>query len=91
MVAANTLGAVTNAVTLLRVHDHVDWRLGTTLFLAAAAACRSRLLVLVVMPRDGLRVIIALTVLVSAVLISWLAAARTRAPGMWASASPAAC
>lgn len=79
VVAANSLGVITNAITLLRVHDHVDWRLGTTLFLAAAVGMPFGLLALVLVPRDALQVIIAVTVIVSTILIwrGW----RLKMPG----------
>lgn len=79
VVAANSLGLIVNAITLQRMHEHVDWKLGTTLFLAAAAGMPFGLLVLVLVPRDGLQVIIALTVIVSTALIwrGW----RLRMPG----------
>ncbi len=69
VVAANALGIVVNAITLQRVHGHVDWRLGGTLFAAAAVGMPIGLLVLVFVPRDALQVIIAVTVLASTVLI----------------------
>lgn len=79
VVAANTLGLVVNVATLQRMHDSVDWRLGTTLFLAAAVGMPFGLLVLVLIPRDALQVLIAVTVMVSVVPIwrGW----RLKMPG----------
>ncbi|MEX0783232.1 MAG: sulfite exporter TauE/SafE family protein [Dehalococcoidia bacterium] len=69
VVTANALGLLVNAVTLQRLHEHVDWRLGATLFAAAAAGMPVGLLVLIFVPRDALQVLIAVVVLVSTVLI----------------------
>ena len=69
VVTANALGLLTNAVTLQRMHGHVDWRLGATLFAAAAVGMPLGLIVLVFVPRDALQVLIAITVLVSTALI----------------------
>jgi uncharacterized membrane protein YfcA len=79
VVTANALGLLVNAVTLQRLHEHVDWRLGITLFLAAAVGMPFGLLVLAFVPRDALQILIAVTVLVSTVLIwrGW----RLRASG----------
>jgi uncharacterized membrane protein YfcA len=69
VVTANALGLLVNAVTLQRLHEHVDWRLGITLFAAAAVGMPAGLVVLMFVPRDALQVLIAVTVLVSTVLI----------------------
>jgi uncharacterized membrane protein YfcA len=57
----------------------VDWRLGTTLFLAATVGMPVGLLVLVFIPRDALQILIAVTVIVSVVPIwrGW----RLKMPG----------
>jgi hypothetical protein len=79
VVTANALGILVNAITLQRLHEQVDWRLGITLFLAAAVGMPFGLLVLMLVPRDALQVLIAVTVLLSTVLIwrGW----RIRASG----------
>ncbi|MGH2607924.1 MAG: sulfite exporter TauE/SafE family protein [Tepidiformaceae bacterium] len=69
VVTANALGMLVNAATLQRLHEQVDWRLGGRLFAAAALGMPAGLLVLVFVPRDALQVLIAVTVLVSTVLI----------------------
>jgi uncharacterized membrane protein YfcA len=69
VVTANALGLLVNAATLQRLHGHVDWGLGSRLFGAAAAGMPFGLLVLVLVPRDALQVLIAITVLVSTALI----------------------
>jgi uncharacterized membrane protein YfcA len=58
-----------NAITLQRMHDRVDWRLGATMFAAAAAGMPVGLAVLVFVPRDALQILIAVTVLASTLLI----------------------
>jgi uncharacterized membrane protein YfcA len=70
VVTANALGLLVNVLTLQRLHGHVDWRLGSRLFAAAAVGMPFGLLVLVLVPRDALQVLIAITVLVSTALIA---------------------
>lgn len=81
VVTANALGLLVNGITLQRLHEHVDWRLGITLFAAAAIGMPFGLLALMFVPRDALQVLIAVTVLVSTVLIwrGWRIEASGRA------------
>ncbi len=69
VVLANALGTAVNLAMIARAHAHIEWRLGFTLLAGAAAGMPLGLFVLVVIDPTPLQVVIAVTVLVSTVLV----------------------
>jgi len=69
VVLANALGTAVNVAMIARAHAHIEWRLAFTLLAGAAAGMPLGLLVLVVIDPTPLQVLIALTVLVSTVVV----------------------
>lgn len=69
VVMANMMGMMSSSLTITSMHSSIDRRLGTWLFLSAAAGMPVGLLVLVVVEPAVLQVIIAVTVLVATTLI----------------------
>lgn len=69
VVLANLLGAMLNCLMAWRLRTAIRWRTGMTLLAAAAAGMPLGLAVLIVFDARALRIVIAITVLVSTALI----------------------
>jgi uncharacterized membrane protein YfcA len=63
VVLSNILSAVLEAVLLIRVRQHVEWKLGGTLFAGALVGMPVGLLVVIFLSAAALKIVIAITVI----------------------------
>lgn len=70
VVTATLMGMITSSLTIGTMHESVAWRLAGLLFVASALGMPAGLLVLMAIDPEALRLLIAITVLLAAVL-SW--------------------
>jgi len=69
VVVANVLSTALEAALLVRVHPHVDWRLGSKLFSGALIGMPFGLLALIWLSPKVLQIVIAVTVVVFTILL----------------------
>jgi uncharacterized protein len=69
VVVANILSTALEAALLVRVHQYVDWRLGTKLFTGALVGMPFGLIALIWLSPKALQIVIAVTVVVFTLLL----------------------